>query len=56
MMQTLTRKQTKLWSAYREGTSLDVLATRCGYKTKDEMLKDLRDMRWNHWKATGEKV
>ena len=52
---TMTRKQAKLWEEYENGTSLDAIWTKCGYKTRDECLKDLRSLRWDHWKKTGEK-
>ena len=51
----MTIKQKKLWEEYKKGTNLDVIWTVCQYKTKDDCMDDLKFLRWNHWKKTGEK-
>ena len=52
----LTRKQKRLWDEYKKGTSLDIIATVCRYKTNDECMEELKALRWNHYKKTGEKI
>jgi hypothetical protein len=52
----MTRKQKTLWDLFVAGASLDSIWMLAKYKTRDEAMTDLRQMRFDHWRRTGEKI
>ncbi len=52
----MTKQQKNLWTLYRAGHHIDVLWTMARYKTRDAAMDDLKKLRFDYWRSTGEKV